>query len=108
MRQTASEQVNTVTEQEAYAMVEMMSHDDLTAEIARVQGEIEDHRREIDGKTAWMKACQQALTAEHDGCFFLDGLSRDELLARLATARGEMDEAAAVIAGCEARLLIVA
>lgn len=61
MRQTTSEQVNTVTEQEAYAMVEMMSPDDLTAEIARVQGEIEDHRREIEGKTAWMEQCKARL-----------------------------------------------
>lgn len=61
MRQTASVQVNTVTEQEAYAMVEMMSPDDLTAEIARVQGEIEEDRREIEVKTAWVEQCKARL-----------------------------------------------
>ena len=40
----------------------------------------------------------------HDGCYFLDGMTREELKARMAQARADQDEALAVIAGCGARL----
>lgn len=81
-----------------------MGNEELRAEIERVEAEIAEHRQEIEEKTAWVAVCRQSLPTEHDGCFFLDGMTREELEARMATARGEMDEALAVIQGCEARL----
>ncbi len=38
-----------------------MNQEEVMAEIARVQGEIEDHRREIEGKAAWVKQCKARL-----------------------------------------------
>lgn len=58
--QSVTCEVNT-TDPEAGELWRQMTIDDLAVEVERVQGEVEEHRQEIETKLTWLAGCRARL-----------------------------------------------